>query len=255
MLDRSAAVVSRVSSSYGGRVLTPGTALAKNGLFLFQVLVTLAVSFVPAVLSVAVANRVSLNNKDLSFVPILVGLGMTGLLLWVLIGQLLRNPWSSRYVYNKTLAEFQNRPDSIVDLTNPEAILIEVVPRRNWGKLTLENAEDQGFLCVDQERRQLLFEGDKNRYRIPAEAVRSCEVEVMNPSESRSAPIACVVLTFQDEKIGEREVPLLPRRTIAGANLGTNYVERANELYRRMQSLLAEQSLLAATASSGGEFR
>src|ERR1700730_16391160 len=171
MLDRSAAVVSRVSSPYGGRVLTPGTALAKNGLFLLQVLVTLAVSFVPAVLSVAVANRVSLNNKDLSFVPILVGLGLTGLLLWLLIGQLLRNPWSSRYVYNKTLAEFQNRPDSVVDLTNPDAILIEVVPRRNWGKLTLENAEDQGFLCVDTERRQLLFEGDKNRYRIPAEAV------------------------------------------------------------------------------------
>jgi hypothetical protein len=252
MLDRSAAVVSRVPSPYCGRVLTSGAALAKNGLFLFQVLVTLAVSFVPAVLSVAVANRV--NNKDLSFVPILVGLGLTGLLLWLFIGQLLRNPWSSRYIYNKTLAEFQNRPDSIVDLTNPDAILIEVVPRRNWGKLTLENAEDQGFLCVDQERRQLLFEGDKNRYRIPAEAVRSCEVEVMNPNESRSAPIACVVLTFHDERIGEREVPLLPRRTIAGANLGTNYVERANELYRRLQSLLGEQSLLA-TASAGGEFR
>jgi hypothetical protein len=245
MLDRSAAVVSRVPSPYGGRVLTRSTALAKNGLFLFQVLVILAVSFVPAVLSVAIANRVSANNRDLSFLPILVGLGITGLLLWLFIGQLLRNPWSSRYIYNKTLDEFQYRPDSIVDLTEPDAILIEVVPRRNWGKFTLDNAEDQGFLCVDQERRQLLFEGDKNRYRIPVEAVLSCEVEVMNPSESRSTPIACVVLTFRDERIGEREAPLLPRRTIGGADLGANYVERSNELYRRLQSLLAEPSLLA----------
>jgi hypothetical protein len=254
MLDRSAAVVSRVPSPYAGRVLTSGTALAKNGLFLLQVLVTLVVSFVPAVLSVAVANRVSVHNKDLSFLPILVGLGLTGVLLWFLIGQLLRNPWSSRYIYNKTLAEFEERPDCVVDLTNPDAILLEVIPRRNWGKLTLENAEDQGFLCIDPEARQLLFEGDKNRYRIPAETVLSCEVEVMNPSESRSAPIACVVLKFRDERIGEREAPLLPRRTISGNHLGTNYVERAHELHRRIQSVFGEKSLVEATAGSAREF-
>jgi hypothetical protein len=254
MLDRSAAVVSRVPSPYGGRVLTPSTALAKNGLFLFQVVVTLAVSFVPAALSVAAANRVSAHNKDLSFLPILVGLGLTGVLLWFLIGQLLLNPWSSRYIYNKTLAEFQERPDSIFDLTNSDAILLEVIPRRNWGKLALENAEDQGFLCIDQENRQLLFEGDKHRYRIPAEAVLSCEVEVMNPNVWRSAPIACVALSFRDERIGEREAPLLPRRTISGDNLGTNYVERAHELYRRIQILFDEQCLVAATASSADEF-
>src|SRR5439155_10658453 len=103
--------------------------------------------------------------------------------------------------------------DTVVDPNHPDAILAEVIPRRNWGQLMLENADDQGFLLVDAERRQLLFEGDKQRYRIPADAILSCDVEAMNKgseNDSRSVPVALVVVSFRDDRLGEREVPFLP---------------------------------------------
>jgi hypothetical protein len=243
MADESTAVVWRVPSPHAGRVLTSRTALIKNGLFLLQALLTLGGSLVPGVLGVVASNWLFPNDKELSFVPVAAGLGLTVLALWFFIGQLLRHPWSSRYIFHKTQTEFLQRPDAVVDPNNPEAILVEVIARRNWGKAMLENAEDQGFLLVDRERRQLLFEGDNHRYRIPAQALISSEVEVMNKdweSDSRSVPIAPVVITFRDDRLGEREVPFLPRRTVAGDPLGTNYVERANELQRRVLSLTSE---------------
>jgi hypothetical protein len=238
----SAAVVSRVPGPHRGRVLTRSTALIKNGLFLLQVLLTFGLSFVPSVLGFLAARQFFPNNKEVSFLPILVGLGVTVLLMWVLFGQLLRNPWSSQYVYHKTRSEFLQRPDAVVDPNNPDAVLVEVVPRRNWGALMLENAEDQGFLFADVDGGQLLFEGDQQRYRIPADALLSCEVKVMNKSsetDPRSVPLAAVVVTFRDERVGEREVPLVPRRTVAGDTLGGNYVERAQALQQRILSLSA----------------
>jgi hypothetical protein len=47
-----------------------------------------------------------------------------------------------------------------------------------------------------------------------------------------------VVLTVRDQ-MGERELPLRPMRTVGGDPLGTNYLERANELQRRIQNLSA----------------
>ncbi|HEV3260396.1 MAG TPA: hypothetical protein VG013_26305 [Gemmataceae bacterium] len=243
MAEESSAVVSRVPSPYGGRLLNLRTSLTKNGLFVLQVVVIFGGSFVPAVLGVVAGQRFFPKNTELSFLPVLAGLGLTALLLWLFIGQLLRNPWSSRYIYHKTRTEFLQRPDAIVDPNNPDAILVEVIPRRNWGQLMLENAEDQGFLLVDRERRQLLFEGDNQRYRIPARALISSEVEVMNKnseSDQRGVPVASAVITFRDDRVGKREVPLLPRRTVSGDTLGGNYVERAHELQRRILSLSAE---------------
>jgi len=243
MADETTAVVSRVPAPHRGRVLTRRTALIKNGLFVLQAVLSLAGSFVPAVLGVFAGQEFFPNNAQLSFLPVLAGLGVTVLLMWVLIGQLLRNPWSSRYVFHKTRAEFLRRPDPIVDPNDPEAILVEIIPRRNWGQVMLENAEDQGFLLVDRERRQLLFEGDNQRYRIPARALVSSGVEVTDKNwenDPRSVPVGLVVTTFRDDRMGEREVPFLPRRTVAGDPLGGNYVERANELQRRIRSLTAE---------------
>jgi hypothetical protein len=43
--------------------------------------------------------------------------------------------------------------------------------------MVLESASDVGFLRVDKRRREVLFEGDKDRWRIPAAAILSSEVE------------------------------------------------------------------------------
>ena len=65
-----------------------------------------------------------------------------------------------------------------MDPENPDATFVEVVPKLNWGQMKLESASDVGFLLLDKQRREILFEGDKECYRIPAAALTSCEVEV-----------------------------------------------------------------------------
>jgi hypothetical protein len=43
--------------------------------------------------------------------------------------------------------------------------------------MMLENASDVGLLLVDKARREVRFEGDRERWRVPANAITACEVE------------------------------------------------------------------------------
>ncbi len=243
----SDAIVSSVPARDRGRVLTPSTSLVENGLFLAQVLLFGAAGLAPAILGGLLATGQLLPNNNLGFLPALVGLGLSAGAAWLLAGILLRSPWSSQYVFARTRAEFLRRSDAVVDPNHPEAIFTEIIPRRNWGQIMLQNAEDRGFLLIDAERRQLLFEGDFKRYRIPAHALIAGDVELMNESSAHDAqaiPVGLVVLKYRDE-LGERELPLRPVRTVAGDPLGTNHVERARELRRWLQPLLIDTGVLA----------
>jgi hypothetical protein len=215
----------------------------ENGLFLFQFLLFVAIAFAPAVVGgLAATRQLFPGNRELSFAPVLVGLGVTAALCWFLGGRMLRKPWSADYMFRRAQGQMRQRPEAIVDPNNPEAIFVEVVPRRNWGSIALQNAEDIGFLLLDTDRGQLLIEGDNKRYRIPAAAVLSSDVELMNPNsanDERATPVGLVVLKVRD-RLGEREVPLRPVRTVAGDALGGNYMERAQELERRIASACSD---------------
>ncbi|MCI0458603.1 MAG: hypothetical protein L0Z62_16695 [Gemmataceae bacterium] len=67
---------------------------------------------------------------------------------------------------------------------------------------------------------------------------------MVNPNgqnDQRSVPVAVVVVTFRErDGLGKREVPFRPMRTVSGDPLGGNYVERAQELQRRILSLSSE---------------
>jgi hypothetical protein len=240
MTDEPIAEVTPLPVAERGRVLTSTAKLMENGLFLLQFLLFAGVAFTPAILGgVAATQKLFPGNQTLSFAPVLAGLGLTGLLAWVLGGRMLRKPWSADYLFRKAQAELLRRPDTLVDPHTPEAIFVEIIPRRNWKQIALNNAEDVGLLHLDEDRRQLLLEGDQKRYRIPVPAIVSCEVELMNPSEAddpRGTPVGLVLLLVRD-RLGERELPLRPVRTVAGDALGGNYVERAHELQRRILAL------------------
>lgn len=243
MSDEPLAEVTSVPLSQSGRVLTPGAKLLENGLFLLQFLLFAALAFTPAIVGGLLATQPLFPGKPgLSFAPVVVGLAITGILAWVLGGQMLRKPWSADYLFRRAQAALLARPDAFVGAGNPEAIFVEIIPRRNWGQIALQNAEDVGFLFLDGGRRQILVEGDKKRYRIPVQAVVSCDVELINPGEAndpRGVPVGLVLLKVCD-RLGEREIPLRPVRTVAGDPLGANYVERAHELQRRVLEVCSE---------------
>jgi hypothetical protein len=92
------------------------------------------------------------------------------LLVRIAVGN--RSQWLRRVARR----EVNRRPDRIV---NPDASgvrFVEIVPRSNWNDLTLlENATDVGFIEIDAQRKRLLYEGDNERYRIPAKAIVGCK--------------------------------------------------------------------------------
>ncbi|HWF18542.1 MAG TPA: hypothetical protein VG754_04715, partial [Verrucomicrobiae bacterium] len=85
--------------------------------------------------------------------------------------------FGSRYLRKLTETEFRKRSKPLVSTADADARFVQVIPRANWAKLKLIDATDIGFLRVDKQRGELLFEGDKENYRVPAAAITSCEIE------------------------------------------------------------------------------
>jgi len=125
-----------------------------------------------------------------------------------------------RYTHRLTRRLVRSRPDAIVDPDDPECVFVAVVPRKNWTKLNLDDPSDRGFLLVDARERQLLFEGLRERYRIPANALISCEIEALDVGNhlfaavvrARTAGIAEDIAGMQPAWTGW-EAPFRPRPT------------------------------------------
>jgi hypothetical protein len=91
----------------------------------------------------------------------------------------LRNP---RYIANKILErrlrrELAGRPKRLVNPDDPRALFVELVPKANWGRVMPYTANDAGLLLLDEAKREVLFEGDRERFRIPADAITYCVLE------------------------------------------------------------------------------
>jgi hypothetical protein len=165
---------------------------------------------------------------------LMVGTGLIaalagGLVCWVNVDLI-----GVRYIRGRIGRIIAERADSVVSADDPGARFIDIVPREQWHQLVPDKAIDRGLLRFDPTGRRILFEGMKERYVIPADAVLTCEVERMLPttgnwnffavvltvSYSVSAP-APIAGGRRDE---EWEVPLLPRST---------RFRRYNSAYRR----------------------
>jgi hypothetical protein len=89
-------------------------------------------------------------------------------LLWILF---FPTYFTSRFMLRRIQNAFEYRPDPAVDLHKPDLCFVDIVPRINWGKMMMENASDIGFLELNKARRELIFEGDRQRYWIPVESI------------------------------------------------------------------------------------
>jgi hypothetical protein len=139
-------------------------------------------------------------------VGVLGFLGVSGLFLWE--PTILANRWLEK----RTRTEFQKRPTLLVRPDDPEAVFVEVVPKLNWGRMSLETASDIGFLRLDRTRREILFEGDKECYRIPAMALTSCDVEVFVEGQGTAAASKVFFLVLRSQRAGNLwEAPIRRR--------------------------------------------
>lgn len=122
--------------------------------------------------------------------------------------------------------EIKNRRDKLVDPDNLDSRFVEVVPKSNWGIKIPENATDIGFLSIDFQNKQILFEGDNERYCIPAEAIINCHQD----SYSRSMKVdkygaryqICFYFVIITTRISERAIAEIPFRIRIGKGFFTD---------------------------------
>ncbi len=190
-------------------------------------------SLIPLVLGVAGVAMVAVGLWRQAWAP---GVGASLWLDWLLVGGGALAAgfgvvvcWNNvdyfgfRLYYRLTRQAIQWRPSAIVHPDDPEATYVDVVPGAYWSDLHSDRPGDVGFLKVDTAARQLLFEGVRQRYRIPGEALLSCEVEPINAAAGRFASYVTVIRTRdphapdEADASGSRwEVPMLPRPTRFG---------------------------------------
>jgi hypothetical protein len=179
--DLPAAEIRPLAPDFAGRVLTRRTALIGNAwalaalLLLFAGLGLAAWGGITAFPDDKSNRTVSPETKAVGTATLAVGgLFFLGTAVFFLV-----NPTylGNRYLLKVVKREFARRTGCVVEPDDPEALFVEVVPKLNWGKVSLESASDVGFLRVDTARHEVLFEGDKERWRIPAAAIVSCDTE------------------------------------------------------------------------------
>lgn len=94
--------------------------------------------------------------------------------VWLL---LFHEYYAVRPILDTTRRVLAGRADSAVRLDRPDLYFVEIVPRRNWGKGSARRVTDIGFLELNPTQRELIFQGDRERYWIPAESIISVQHE------------------------------------------------------------------------------
>jgi hypothetical protein len=159
----------------------------------------------------------------------------------------LRNPslWGNRYLRRRVCAELDLRLDRLVNPSDAGTVLVEVVPRANWGAMMLETATDVGFLQIDPRGRQVLFEGDKERWRVPAASILKVTAEPATAAQGSIGEVPyymCVI--FANTPTGVRELSFGSRAT--GWRLPKDHRERAaRDFQRRILELLNSGEVVA----------
>jgi hypothetical protein len=161
-----------------------------------------------------------------------------GYVCWINIDYL-----AQRHVHRWVRRVIANRLDALVPAEDQTAHCVNVVPRAQWHRLNSSKPTDRGLIRIEPGRRRMVFEGMKERYVIPADAVLSCRVE-RKLAQSDTINFFAVVVTVRYPdgsrpsligglREGTWEIPFISRPT---------EFRRFNTAYRRAlaESLRAE---------------
>lgn len=142
----------------------------------------------------------------------------------------------NRMLRRAFLAEVARRPDILVDPNDPAARFVEVVPKSNWGKVMLDNASDIGLLVVDPVRNEIRFEGDRDRWRLPAASITNATLEYYVHGNGAGKTKMFYVVLRADRANGFWEAPIRERH--ATGVLSSKRRKIAARLHADIQAIL-----------------
>jgi hypothetical protein len=239
--------VRAVEPRFAGTILTKRHVLLANLIALVQLAPLLAgIGMMAAVYTVVFQDHSKpLLDLPLPQAQLLFASGAVLSVLGTCYGLMFPSLLSNLYLHRLTKRAIGLRPDAVVK-PGVDSIRVEIIPRSNWNRLMLETASDIGFLAVDTPRREILFEGDKERYRIPVEAIQSCELEKSYYSATARANAPCIwfVVLRGYAKNGIWEAPIVPR--CLNGRVSSKRRQRASQ---ELQAKI--KAMMPATALSG----
>jgi hypothetical protein len=231
--------ISPVPTEYAGKVLTRKNVIVAS-LFAFSVMIGFLGGLLLTLLGSSTAfpdhppvEGVSPGAKQLGIAFIVLGGACVCVSVAIVFLDL--SFFGNRYLRNVLRRELGRRTSVLVDPNDPDALFVECVPKLNWGKLMLDNAGDAGLMVVDRQKQEIRFEGDKERWRIPAASIQYCELEVFIQQQGHYRNKMYYVVLRVNHRAGFWEAPIRPRGKL-GLFSGKRK-KAAEELFELIQSV------------------
>jgi hypothetical protein len=173
---------------------------------------------------------------------ILSVVGVAGISWGVYVSQFCLSVPENRWIERRLRQEIGQRPERLVDPQDPEAVFVSLIPRESFTKIKWTMASDVLFLKVDNKHRQLLMEGDSDRYRIPGGAISLCEPQCFfHPIDrEQKRQLWMVRLMIHAEK-GGQELLLSVNQTRYSPMTNARRRQIAEELCRQIAELQPPQ--------------
>jgi hypothetical protein len=163
------AEITPVPEPYRRRVRGKGYALRTNLLGLTPVI------YIFAGMGLVVTGVWLLREQSFPLACAAIALGAAGIFWGVYLGLFCLAVPENRWIERRLRQEIGQRAERLVDPQDPESIYVSLIPRESFAKIQWTMSSDLLLLKRDKNRRQLLMEGDADRYRIPAGAISVCE--------------------------------------------------------------------------------
>ena len=226
----------KVPPPYGNQVLTKGNIAKMTAIGLTTLLLPIALGL-GCLIIVGIYGE---EDLEVWQTIALCVAGLACVAAGIVFGYYFSDYLPSRFFYSLSRKFVRERPDAWVDPDDPEAIYIQVIPRAHWSRVMMENANDVGFLKIDSKRRLLMFEGDKERWVIPAESLMACVIEQFAPGQGNPNwryTIAVLRLQLADR---QEERPISLRHIQAKRRGPKQQEQETRELRERIMTLVGQ---------------
>jgi hypothetical protein len=167
-----------------------------------------------------------------------IGVGAAALVWGAYTALFCLGVYENRWVNRRLRAEVSQRSDAVVAASDPEAGYVSIIPRDSFIKIKWTMASDVLLFRLDEQRRQVLMEGDSDRYRIPAGAISVCEPQCffhpIDPGHRNELWMVRLVVRVEE---GSRELLISPNHTDWAPLTNARRWHRAEEICRRINQL------------------
>ncbi len=179
-------------------------------------------------------NELDIVNRSLIGGGAFAGL-VAGFLYLIKIGLFV----SSAYAIKVGRASMQTRVNPLFSGLEDDLVAVDLYGPEKWTKAGME--DDFGFLQIDRDQRLLRFEGNKNRWTLPFNALTSCRIEeaILGSEGSENAERRYfVVLSARLEGEDDWENGLIYVRTEIGNDSHERRYDRSRLLFTQLSDAI-----------------